>query len=199
MTPTEYKQKVLTISRGFQMSRDIEDCAQMAAKNPLYLSVLRSILNEIVENHDWQNPHCARILHILINSETSGSLFHILDFVKRLPENVPFALVELLGSLLPSYKKIVLGPAKDLCESEPGSPQRAVGIQTLCNLHLDGLLPGENLPYLADLLKGFEVDPFFTDYLVDLVRSTVSFRDRGKVTVEAAPDLTDILIEIGDD
>lgn len=196
MTPDEYRNKVLTINRGFQMARDIEECAELAAKTPLYLPVLKSLLNEVLERQDWKSPQCARTLHILIRSGTSSSLFTVFDFIKRMPESVPFALVELLGNLLPSYKKIVLGPAKELCEFPQGSPQRAVGIQTLCNLHLEELLPPENLNYLASLLSNFEVDPFFTDYLVDMVRSTRSYRMRNRTPAQEDSVFDDILVEL---
>src|SRR5690606_6779565 len=94
------------------------------------------------------------------------------------------------------YKKIVLGPAKELCEFPLGSPQRAVGIQTLCNLHLEELLPPENLNYLASLLSNFEVDPFFTDYLVDMVRSTRSYRMRNRTPAQEDAVFDDILVEL---
>jgi hypothetical protein len=196
MTAEEYRNRVLTISRGFQMARDIEECADLASKSPVYMAVLKSLLNEVLQKQDWTSERCARILHILIHTGSSSSLFILLDFIKRLPESVPFALVELLGNLLPSYKKIVIGPAKELCEFPHGSPQRAVGIQTLCNLHLEDLLPSENLDYLASLLTNFEVDPFFTDYLVDMVRSTRSFRQRNQPSVQEDGLLDDILVEL---
>ncbi|MBW7857697.1 MAG: hypothetical protein H3C43_05250 [Leptonema sp. (in: Bacteria)] len=200
MTPDEFRTKVVTITRGYQMTRDIEECAEMAARMPLYLPVLQKLLSEFLSKHDWSSPQLSRTLHILIHSGTSSSLFYVLDFVKKLPESVPFALVELLGNLLPSYRKIVLGPAKELCEFQMGSPQRAVGIQLLCNLHLEGLLPLDNLNYLASLLSDFEVDPFFTDYLVDMVRSTRSFRERNQtVSVESDLALGDILVEMSSD
>lgn len=200
MTPDEFKMKVITITRGYQMTRDIEECAELATRTPIYLTVLQKLLSESLKNHDWSSPQLSRTLHILIHSGTSSSLFFVLEFIKKLPESVPFALVELLGNLLPSYRKIVLGPAKELCEFPMGSPQRAVGIQLLCNLHLEGLLPIDNLNYLASLLASFEVDPFFTDYLVDMVRSTRSYRERNQ-TVSAESDLalSDILVEISSD
>lgn len=200
MTPDEFKMKVVTITRGYQMTRDIEECAELASRMPIYLTVLQKLLSEFLKNRDWSSPQCSRTLHILIHSGTSSSLFFMLEFIKKLPESVPFALVELLGNLLPSYRKIVLGPAKELCEFPMGSPQRAVGIQLLCNLHLEGLLPADNLNYLASLLASFEVDPFFTDYLVDMVRSTRSYRERNQ-TVSAESDLalSDILVEISSD
>lgn len=197
MTTEEFKQRVNTISRGYQMVRDIEECAELASQNPLLLPVLRDVLMQVVVSRDWKNPVWSRSLHILVNAGSSGSLFHVLDFIKKLPDSVPFALVELLGNLLPAYRRIVVGPAKELCEFPEGSAQRAIGIQTLCNLHLEGLLPPENLDYLAGLLGGFEVDPFFTDYLVDLVRSSPSFRARRKGQSPEADD--DFLVELQQD
>ncbi len=189
----------MTINRGFQMARDIEECAELAATMPLFLPVLKGLLTDVLKEHDWKNPICARTLHILIRSGTSGSLFTVFDFIKKLPESVPFALVELLGNLLPSYRKIVLGPAKELCEFPQGSPQRAIGIQTLCNLHLEGLLPPENLNYLASLLDNFAVDPFFTDYLVDMVKSTRSYRERQSSPLSDESAINDILVELNPD
>jgi hypothetical protein len=40
------------------------------------------------------------------------------------------------------------------------------------------------------------VDPFFTDYLVDMVRSTRSFRQRNQPSVQEDGLLDDILVEL---
>lgn len=197
MTSEEFKRRVTTVTRGYQMVRDIEECAELASRNPLFLQVLRGVLMQVLEGRDWKNPAWSRALHILVNAGSSGSLYHVLDFIKKLPDSVPFALVELLGNLLPTYRRIAAGPAKELCEFPAGSPQRAIGIQTLCNLHLEGLLPPENQDYLAAMLGSFEVDPFFTDYLVDLVRSSSSFRQARIGTAADVDD--DFLVELQKD
>lgn len=90
---------------------------------------------------------------------------------------MPLTFVEFLAKVLSFFGKIIVGPAKELIEYPSGTPQHAIGIQTLCNLFLEGLLGDEHLPYLSSLISRFEEDPYFSSYLIDMVKSTREYKE----------------------
>ncbi len=125
-------------------------------------------------------------------------MYILLKFIKSLPPSTPFVFVEFLSKLLPYYGKIIVGPTKELIEFPENSPQHAIGIQSLCNLFLDGTIGDENLPYLLSLLEDFQSDIYFSNYLVEMVKSTneyQSFIKKEKKEIEEFEIPDDFLVK----
>jgi len=124
----------------------------------------------------WQKKSywCSAIIHALVNTGTNRSLEVVLQHINAFSETILFGPIELMSNLLPHYGEIVINPAIKMASSKIGSPIRAIGIQILCNLFLEGKLPDAKKEQLNDLLNNFQQDRYLTLQTVELVRSKMN-------------------------
>lgn len=178
MKTEELKKYLLNIDSKFQRNIIIESLSTQISTNKELLNSIQNILEECktFDGLKQNNPLCSYCIHILIQSQRPEGMFLLIQYIKSLDDFMPLTFVEFLGRLLPFFGKIIIGPAKELCQYPLNTPQHAIGIQTLCNLFLDGLLGQENYLYLIELIKDFESDSYFTKNLIEMVKSTSEFR-----------------------
>ncbi len=148
------------------------------------------MLDECSTAEAWANQsrYCSAVIHAVASIGSLRSMQMLLRYARSLPDSIPFGAVDLISNVLPTYRRIVMGPIKDLLGENEGSAARAVGIQTLCNLYLEGSLQGEETAYLEQLLKGFDNDGFLTLHVADLVRLEMAYKEK-----QAAEDLEEML------
>ncbi len=174
----ELKDSLLNVKSNLQKFQLIEEYSKQIHKDKTILENIKIILDNCKTYEDLKKNSylCSCCIHVLIQSRRPESMYTLIQYIKSLPEFVPITFVEFLGKLLPFFGKIIIGPSKELAEFPSGTPQHAIGIQTLCNLFLDGLLGEENYDYLRKLIYDFRNDYYFTDYLIEMVKSTREFR-----------------------
>lgn len=136
------------------------------------------------------------VVHALVRTSSSRSMLLLFRFIRSLPSDIPYGTVELLSSLLPSYGPIVIGPTKELCDSHNAPEVRAVGIQTLCNLFLEGKLTATDGQYLAGILNTFEEDRFQSEHHADLVRLMMKRKKDEQSDAHDTDEWRDILVEL---
>ncbi|MCS7205836.1 MAG: hypothetical protein NZ853_09070 [Leptospiraceae bacterium] len=195
----ELESIILDASSSFRRYQLIEELSEGISKNRDILNQLYYLLSNKCNSFDNIKANsvlCSSCIHILIQSKRPESLFLLIQYIKSLPVQIPITYVEFLGKLLPFFGKIVIGPAKELTRYPDGTPQKAIGIQILCNLFLDGLLGEENYMYLIDLTQNYQNDPYFTKHLFDLVKSTNEYHNfiKSKNLYEIEPQ-DDIIID----
>lgn len=193
MKVEELKNYLSNIHSQFQRNLIIESLSSQIANNKELLNSIQKILEECrtFEGIKQHSSLCSFCIHILIQSQRPESMFILIQYIKSLDEFIPLTFAEFLGRLLPFFGKIIIGPAKELCQFPRNTPQHAIGIQTLCNLFLDGLLGEENHPYLIELIKNFESDPYFSKHLIDMVKSTNEFKALAKKFYKESEDKED--------
>ncbi|GIX42892.1 MAG: hypothetical protein KatS3mg129_2625 [Leptospiraceae bacterium] len=179
MKVEELQNYLKDIQTTYQRFEVIESLAKQIQNDKTILQSIKDILENCKTFEDLKRNSiiCSYCIHILIQSQRPESMYILLQHIKSLPDFMPLKYVEFLGRLLPFFGKIIIGPAKELCQYPKGTPQHAIGVQILCNLFLDGLLGEENFPYLIELIRDFEQDPYFTKNLIDMVKSTREYKD----------------------
>jgi|YNPMSStandDraft_1061717.scaffolds.fasta_scaffold12805_2 hypothetical protein len=178
MKNEELENILKNLQSNFNRLEVIESIAQKLKEDKSVLESIQHILekSKTYEGFKQNSVIISYCIHILIQSQRPESMFLLIQHIKSLPESIPLKYVEFLGRLLPFFGKIIIGPAKELCQFPMGTPQHAVGIQILCNLFLDNLLGEENFSYLVKLINEFEQDPYFSKHLIDMVKSTSEYR-----------------------
>lgn len=167
-----------SLGKGYEFIKFMNSLTSEARNgNSAALSVLTDMLDHCRRQTDWmqKNYWCSMAIRALANTRTPESLKIIIGFIRKLPDTTPFGAIDLISSLLPLYRKIILGPAKELA-GEKKQALRAIGIQTLCNLYLEGSLVGEQANYLQDIVKNFQPDRYLTYHHVELVRTATRSR-----------------------
>jgi hypothetical protein len=178
----EIKQILLEYAGSYRLGPEINRLGVEASSQSETLESLGELLSECNSREKWQQASgfVSGLVHALVKAGTSKSMLRLLGFVRSLPDDMPFGAVELIGTTLPSYGKIITGPAKELCTGNFSDSARAIGLQTLCNLYLDDLIEGDHVNHVAELIQSFEEDEFFSSHLVDLVKAKM--RTRGDNT-----------------
>lgn len=151
------------------------------------LQLLETMLERCEEKNAWSKTNnfwCSMTLKALAHSRTPESMKIILGFIRRLPDTTPFGAVDLLSSILPMYSRFIHGPARELLEDKKSAVCRAIGMQTLCNLYIEGSLHGDYASFLEKLAKNFQEDRYLTRHHVDLVRSVSGQRKRQKSSTD---------------
>ena len=158
------------------------------------LGILDSMLAECVADPDWRakSRWCSAAVRALVSAGTSEAMTRVLQYVRALPEDTPYGMVELLGGLLPGFGGQVLDLLPGLVESD-SAPARAVAVQALCNFYLEGNLPPENQAYLLGVFRTFEPDRYLTQHLFELVKP--GSIDRDEDVDHLAAILEDVIVE----
>lgn len=197
----ELQSYLLEIANSYKRYEAIETLSNRISTDKELLKSIEDILSECknFENLKKNNLLCSFCIHILVQSQRPEGMILLIKYIKSLDEFIPTTYVEFLAKLLSFFGKIIIGPTKELIQYPKGTPQHAIGIQTLCNLFLEGLLGEEHLPYLANLIQDFEEDPYFSNYLVEMVKSTREYREyikkeKNKQILEEEIDFENILI-----
>lgn len=158
---------------GYAFQESIQRISDSAGTgDELSFLVIKEMLKDCPDRDSWKknNYWCSMALNALSGCQSSEALKFIMSYIRKLPENIPFGVIDLLSGILPRFGKFILGPAKELA-NDPRSALRAVGIQTLCNMYLDGELRDDNnIQLLDDLTKNFSQDSYRTEHHVELVR-----------------------------
>lgn len=191
MNKAEIKNILLEYAGSYRLGPEINRIGVEASKQSETLESLGELLSECNTREKWMQAsgYASGLVHALVKAGTSKSMLSLLGFIRNLPEDMPFGAVELIGATLPSYGKIITGPAKELATGNFSSAARAIGIQTLCNLYLDDLIEGDQIDYIGELIQSYENDEFFSSHLVDLVKARMRKR------TEQQEEELDILVE----
>ncbi len=192
-----YVNQLRDMGKGYEFIKTMTILCDVAADgNRNALSILEIMLGECQSQDKWikANYWCSMAIRSLINTRTPESMKIILGYIRKLPENTPFGAIDLISSLLPVYRQIILGPAKDLAMQSSRSVLKAIGLQTLCNMYLEGSLTGENALHLYKLIEDFKGDRYLTQHHVELVRSYRYSLDRAeqeKTFIPVTDQMTD--------
>ncbi len=176
---------------GYHLVRAMQDLSERAAAGEaLALEALHDMLTECQSPECWSknSRYCSAVIHAVASIGSLRSMQMLLRYARALPDNIPFGTVDLISSVLPTYRRIIMGPIKDLLGENEASAARAVGIQTLCNLYLEGTLQGEETAYLETILQSFDSDGYLTQHVADLVRLEMAYKEK-----QAAADLEEML------
>lgn len=134
-----------------------------------------ALLESLVRACDYASwashaQYCCAVTSALIQTGTHRSMLLMMRTLNSLPPTVPFGAVELFASNLPVYGENILPTLRGMTES-PSDAVRAVAIQTLCNLFLEGKLTEPDAQLLRARIEKLEPDRFGTDQFADLVKS----------------------------
>lgn len=146
--------------------------------DPEAVATLDSMLNECASDPDWRvkTRWCSAAVRALVSASTEQAMKRVIEYVRSLPDDTPYGMVELLGGLLPGFGQPVLGNLEELAEGA-SAPARAAGMQALCNFSLEGHLPPEYLERLLARIKTFEPDHYLTHQMFELVQPGSLARD----------------------
>lgn len=160
------------------VARILQLSSRGADGDTLSVQILNRMLErcETIENWNKNNRWCSLSMKALARTRSPESLKTILGFVRKLPPQVPFGIIDLLGSILPVYNRIIVAKAREMAEDSESETQRAIGIQTLCNMYLEGLLPGDQARHLESLIDAFKKDRYSTEHLTEMVRLAMDNR-----------------------
>lgn len=197
MNADQLKAKLEEPGQSFRLGGVIQEVAAEARKNPETMVALETLLSECEDEEFWrhQSRWGSTLFHTIVRVGNSRSMMLLLNFARRLPDDFPFGPVDLLGNILPLYGHIMIGPAKELVQSRASSACEAVGVQTLCQLYLDGAIQGDNSRYLQDMIHRFEGDRFLSQYIIELVQTSMQ---RASLEQEDTFDPDDVLVQIGE-
>lgn len=201
MKVQELESYLMEIANSYKKIEVIEDLSNRIHSDKELLKSIDLILSECknFDNLKKRSLICSFCIHILVQSQRPEGMAILIKYIKSLDEFIPNTYVEFLAKILSFFGKIIIGPTKELVQFPKGTPQHSIGIQTLCNLFLEGLLGDEHLPYLVNLIQDFEDDPYFSSYLVDMVKSTREYKEflkkeKNKQILEEEIDFENILI-----
>lgn len=187
----ELIQRIKTGGQGYQFVQAMQELSLKAAEGDRdAMDALREMLEECKDMAFWNrnSRYCSAVVHAVGHSATLRSMKLLIDFARALPPGASYGVVELVSSILPSFRRIIMGPIQELITENPEGPARAIGIQTLCNLYLENLLQGEQIRFLEDVLKNFDSDDYLTQHVADLVRLEMAYKEK-----EAEADLQAVL------
>lgn len=161
------------------------------------LNVLRNMLLECRDGSAWRKRGywCSASLRALIATESDESLKIVTEYIENLSEDITFGGIELISTLLPLYgKKIVpeLLSGKRFIKSAPG---RAIRIQALCNIYLEGRLNRTESNKFEKLIKDYKPDRYMTLNLVELARGKLVGVQESIAEDEMADLLNDVIVE----
>lgn len=188
MSPAEIKAEIKELD-GLHLIRRLRELSSQAAEGDTNsLQVLGLMLKDCEDLATWQHHsrYASGSIHAVAQVKTLKAMQLIIGLVRSLPEGVPAGIIELLASILPEFQRFVMGPVRELVQKNDHSPAFLVGVQSLCNLYIEGHLEGADVEYLAERLKGFESGDYITQHIVDLVGAEISSHsDKQEQDVEA--------------
>lgn len=190
-TAEEIIRQVREAGDGYHLVQTMQDLSrQVSAGDGVALEALAEMLHECREPGLWaeNGRYCSAVVHAVGHSGALRSMKLLIDFSRALPPAIPYGVVELLAAILPTYRRIIFAPARELVGEAIDTPARAVGLQTLCNLYLDHGLQGDQIRQLEEFLRDFERDNYLTENVADLVRLEMAYRER-----DASADLEKVL------
>ncbi|MCB1323371.1 MAG: hypothetical protein KDK34_24140 [Leptospiraceae bacterium] len=173
--------EIKAIRQGYQLVQAMQKLSREACSgDEAAFEVLTHMLEECRESEAWHRSsgYCSAVIHAIAQCASLRSMQTLIRYAKNLPDDIPYGTVELLSNILPAYRRIIMGPVKDLIKAPDGSPARAVGLQTFCNLYLNGALQGADIAFLQEEIKAFETDSFLTQHAVDLVRLEMAYKEK---------------------
>lgn len=149
--------------------------AKASQGDPEAVSVLDSMLAECSVDPDWRvkSRWCSAAVRALVSAGTPEAMERVLGYVRALPEETPYGMIELLGGLVPAFGSAVVGRLSDLINSD-SEAARAVGMQAYCTLALEGQLKPDELSELAALSATFAPDRYLTHHLIEVVQNQTS-------------------------
>ena len=162
------------------MVNEMRELGQLAASGDLVAQkAIEMMLLDCQNLTNWQKKghYTSAIIHAAAQIKNVKAMQMIVLLVKNLPIGIPSGGIELLAGILPEFRPFVMGPIRDLMKFDENTPAFLVGIQSMCNLYLEGALEGSDLNFLADKLDGFVSSDYITSHIVDLVRSELKSRN----------------------
>jgi len=196
MNPEQLREKLEEPGQSFRLGTVIQEVAAEARNSPEVMASLESLLEECKDPEFWRTGARwgSTLFHTIVRVGNSRSMMLLLGFARSLPEDYPFGPVDLLGNILPLYGHIMIGPAKELVRSSSDAAE-AVGLQSLCQLYLDGVVHGDNAEYLQNLIDHFEGDSYLSQNIVELVQTSMH---RVSLEEKESIDPDDVLVELGE-
>ncbi|MCB1166394.1 MAG: hypothetical protein KDK37_06755 [Leptospiraceae bacterium] len=196
MKAQELREKLEEPGQSFRLGSVIQSVAADARENVETMQALEDLLQDCSDPDFWRTDGrwASTLFHTVVRVGNSRSMMLLLSFARRLPEDFPFGPVDLLGNILPLYGHIMIGPAKELVQENASSACLAVGVQTLCQLYLDGAIYGENMRYLQSMIDDFESDSYLSQNIIELVKNSMQRNVPENVDID--PD--DVLVQMSD-
>lgn len=197
MNVQELRAKLEEPGQSFRLGGVIQEVAAQAREDADTMASLEELLRECEDEDFWRSNSRwgSTVFHTIVRVGNSRSMMLLLSFARRLPEDFPFGPVDLLGNILPLYGHIMIGPAKELVQSDRSAACVAVGVQTLCQLYLDGAISGDNAQYLQDMIEEFQGDRYLSQYIIELVQTSM-YRATAEEAGNIDPD--DVLVPLGE-
>jgi len=119
----------------------------------------------------WDNgPYMSAVFHALSRTNSDRSFAAITDYVENIKTLFPYGAVELISSLISGYGKKAVEPSFQFAASDVLSI-RAIGVQTLCALYLEGAADEIDVVRIKSLLENYGEDEYLTGHMADLVLS----------------------------
>jgi len=171
--------RIKELGNGYYFIQEMQNLSEQAASgNGDSIKILESMIGECKESSYWKENcrYCSAVINALAHSRTSNSLKIFMKFIEELPEDMPYGAVDLIGGLLPVYKKIILATVKDMAHQSDHKARRAIGMFALSNMALDDDLEESEMRFLLDLLKNFEGDMYYSENFADIAKSYLSAR-----------------------
>ncbi len=161
------------------------------------IETLDDMLRECSQDPDWrvQSRWCAAAVRALVAAGTEQARARVVEYVRDLPEETSYGMVELLGGLLPGFGRDVLPDVRELVKS-PSVPARAAAVQALCNFYLEGQLPASEVDFLREVIRSYEPDRYLTQQLFELVQPGAADAAAGEDELELL--LEDVIVETRD-
>ncbi len=189
-------EKLRSLGGSYMFDLEIRRLSEAAAQDDAAaLETLEQMLRDGCR--DWMKDSywCSAAIRGLVLSESARSMEIVLDYIKNSSAELPYGVIELFASLLPVYGGAVLPHLREMAKAEEASPIRAVGIQALCNVYLEGRLEGEDLQFLKTTIRDFMPDRYMTHHVVDLVHSYLVGSQRIVDSNEMDEIFKDVIVE----
>jgi len=193
MTFEEKRDHLKELTGSYSLIVEMQDIMERATEDDEEsMQFLEFLLNDCKSLKTWRenNVLCSMSITAYIRTRTPRSMNKIIAFCYELPDQTHFGAIELISTLLPLYRKIILGPIKEMALSGNTQATRAIGLQTLCNMYLEGNLSLEDAKFLEQLVASFKEDRYFSSHITDLVKGAMA---GGNMTHDSEEEIQAIL------
>lgn len=156
----------------FEFATRLRDLIDRARDGDTEAHATLEALVRACDYSSWSShaQYCSAVTSALIQTGTHRSMLLMMRMLAALPSTVPFGAVELFSNNLPVYGENILPTLRSMIDSD-SEPARAVAIQTLCNLFLEGKLTEPDAQFLRARIDKLPPDRFGTDEFAELVKS----------------------------
>lgn len=171
MEPAQKKTEVQQMAR-MSMIMALREISQAAADGDAQaFKTLDLMLADCRDPQNWisQSAYCSGVVHALGRIQNMKAMQLLIRLARDLPEGTPAGAIELLASILPEFRRFVMGSLRELIQRDMGSPAYLVAVQCLCNLYIEDKLAGSDVEFLAHQLESFQSDDYLTQHIADLV------------------------------